>query len=269
MNSDFKISNRHFNILANKRIKVYEMQGTYIIENNNSITGYTGYTGYTGPTGPTGTSSNTGATGPTGPSGYTGYTGSTGYTGATGPTGPYGYTGYTGPTGYTGATGPTGPTGPSGYTGYTGPTGYTGATGPTGPTGPSGYTGYTGPTGYTGVTGPTGLNTMTSYTVSPVMTLNNYTNLYTEVGIYDIYQIDTSSNQINVTLPLISTLNNYKRSHIFCDIGGNLISKNLQLISQNPDTIAGDTNFLLNINYSSVQIISNANVGGNTKWLII
>jgi len=245
MNSDFKISNRHFNILANKRIKVYEMQGTYIIENNNSITGYTGYTGYTGPTGPTGTSSNTGATGPTGPSGYTGYTGSTGYTGATGPTGPYG------------------------YTGYTGPTGYTGATGPTGPTGPSGYTGYTGPTGYTGVTGPTGLNTMTSYTVSPVMTLNNYTNLYTEVGIYDIYQIDTSSNQINVTLPLISTLNNYKRSHIFCDIGGNLISKNLQLISQNPDTIAGDTNFLLNINYSSVQIISNANVGGNTKWLII
>lgn len=47
MNVDFKISNRHFNILANKRIKVFEIQGTYIIENNNSISGYTGYTGYT------------------------------------------------------------------------------------------------------------------------------------------------------------------------------------------------------------------------------
>jgi hypothetical protein len=46
MNVDFKISNRHFSILSNKRIKVYEIQGTYIIENNNSIIAPTGPNDY-------------------------------------------------------------------------------------------------------------------------------------------------------------------------------------------------------------------------------
>lgn len=148
----------------------------------------------------------------------------------------------------------TGPTGPTGYTGSSG-----GGGGSTGPTGPIGL-------GSTGPTGPTGPNMFTSYTVSPVLTSPTYTNLYTQVGVYDVYQIDTSSNSINITLPLISSS---KRSHIFADIGGKLILNNLTLSTQSPDTIANDTSLLLNINYSSVQLISNANVGGSSKWLII
>lgn len=164
------------------------------------------------------------------------------------------FTGPTGPTGYTGSSG-----GGGGSTGPTGPIGL-GSTGPTGPTGPSGEA------SNTGATGPTGPNMFTSYTVSPVLTSATYTNLYTQVGVYDVYQINTSSNAINITLPLISSS---KRSHIFADVGGNLISNNLTLSTQSPDTIANDTSLLLNINYSSVQIISNANVGGSSKWLII
>jgi hypothetical protein len=185
---------------------------------------------------------------------FTGPTGPTGYTGPSG--GGFGFTGPTGSTGL-GATGPTGPSG--GGFGFTGPTGSTGL-GATGPTGPSGEA------SNTGATGPTGPNMFTSYTVSPVLTSSTYTNLYTQVGVYDVYQLDTSSNSINITLPLISSS---KRSHIFADIGGKLISNNLTLYTQSPDTIANDTSLLLNINYSSVQIISNANVGGSSKWLII
>lgn len=151
-------------------------------------------------------------------------------------------------------------------TGYTGPTGPIGYTGPTGPSGISSNTGPTGPIGYTG---PTGSDIHRSYTVSPILTSPTYTNLYSQVGDYDVYQIDTSSNSMNITLPLISTLSNNKRSHIFSDVSGNLISNNLTLSTQGPDVINGDTSLLLNISYSSVQIISNANVGGNSKWLII
>ncbi len=74
---------------------------------------------------------------------------------------------------------------------------------------------------------------------------------------------------MNITLPLISSLTNFKRTHIFSDVGGKLTSNNLIISTQNPDTIANDTSLLLNINYSSVHIISNSNVGGNSKWLII
>lgn len=130
-------------------------------------------------------------------------------------------------------------------------------------------TGYTGPTGPIGYTGPTGPDIHRSYTVSPILTSPTYTNLYSQIGDYDVYQIDTSSNSMNITLPLISTLSNNKRSHIFSDVSGNLISKNLTFNTQGPDVINGDTSLILNISYSSVQIISNANVGGNSKWLII
>ena len=169
------------------------------------------------------------------------------------------FTGPTGPTGYTGSSGGGG----FGFTGPTGPSGEASNTGATGPTGPSGEASNT---GATGPTGPTGPNMFTSYTVSPVLTSSTYTNLYTQVGVYDVYQLDTSSNSVNITLPFISSS---KRSHIFADIGGKLISNNLTLSTQSPDTIANDTSLLLNINYSSVQIISNANVGGSSKWLII
>jgi hypothetical protein len=53
--------------------------------------------------------------------------------------------------------------------------------------------------------------------------------------------------------------------YIFSDIGGNLINNNLILQTNGTDTIAGQSSFTANINYSSIQIISNI----ISKWLVI
>jgi hypothetical protein len=77
-----------------------------------------------------------------------------------------------------------------------------------------------------------------------------------------VYQIDTTSNTITITLPSTSGLS---RIYIFSDVGGNLINNNLILQTDGSDTIAGDSSFTANINYSSIQIISNT----INKWLVI
>jgi hypothetical protein len=225
-------------------------------------TGLQGPTGTTGQTGPTGAQGPTGLQGPTGPTGQTGPTGAQGPTGLQGPTGSTGQTGPTGEQGPTGLQGPTGPTGQIGPTGAPGPTGLQGPTGqigPTGPTGETGPTGLQGPTGPQGATGQTGPNSFNTYSISSIITANTTINPASD---YNVYQIDTSSNKITITLPPTSGLS---RIYIFSDVGGNLINNNLILQTNGTDTIAGQSSFTANINYSSIQIISNT----NNKWLVI
>jgi hypothetical protein len=220
------------------------------------LTGPTGPQGSTGPTGPTGPQGSTGSTGPTGPQGSMGLTG---------PTGPQGSTGSTGPTGLQGSTGSTGPTGLQGSTGSTGPIGPQGSTGSTGPTGPQGSTGPTGPQGIpgtatnTGATGPTGANSLTQYTVSPILTNSTYV-LYSDVGEYDIYQIDTQLNSVNMILPLA----NNPRIHTFTDVGGNLSVNEMVIHATGGNVILNDTSVSISIDYTSLTLASNIN-----KWLII
>lgn len=147
-----------------------------------------------------------------------------------------------------------------------------GPPGPQGPRGPKGHTGATGPKGAKGDTGdigpqgPTGPNIFTDYTISSILTNSSYT-LYSDVSEYDIYQVDTSSNTITITLPLISSLTNNKRMHIFSDVGGNLINNELIIQTSGSDTIANNNSLTLNINYSSITLISNTS-NTNGIWII-
>lgn len=164
--------------------------------------------------------------------------------------------------------------GPTGYTGYTGPEGsasQTGATGPTGYTGPIGPTGYTGPQGAQGPTGYTGPSAFLSYTVSPLKT-SSFTipTLTTDPNYYNVYQIDTSSNPITITLPQISTIDNGgKREHIITDVTGNLGSNNLTIQTSGGDLVNGSTSVLLVINYTSIQILSNYGTTSPSRWIIL
>ena len=151
-----------------------------------------------------------------------------------------------------GPPGPPGKQGPKGDTGDTGPQGPKGDTGATGPQGPKGDTGDTGPQG------PTGRSIFTEYTISSILTNSSYT-LYSDVSEFDIYQVDTTSNVITITLPLISNLTNYKRMHIFSDVGGNLTNNEFIIQTSGSDIIANNNSITLNINYSSVTLISNTN----------
>jgi hypothetical protein len=117
----------------------------------------------------------------------------------------------------------------------------------------------TGPTGPTGPQGQTGPNSFNTYTLSPTITTNTTINPASD---YNVYQIDTTSNIITITLPSTSGLS---RIYIFSDIGGNLINNNIILQTDGSDTIAGQSSFTANINYSSIQIISNT----ISKWLVI
>ena len=244
-------------------------------------TGPQGNTGSTGATGPQGNTGSTGATGPTGATGSTGVTGSTGpqgntgSTGATGPqgnTGSTGATGATGPQGNTGSTGATGPQGDTGSTGATGPQGDTGSTGATGPQGNTGSTGATGPQGNTGSTGATGSSSFLNYTVSPSLTGNfSIPASTTEANYYNVYQIDTATYSLPVTisLPEISSIDNSgARSFYIADIGGNASNYNIIVGVTGSNTIVGTTGYAININYSSVYILSNKGITGG-KWLVL
>ena len=116
-----------------------------------------------------------------------------------------------------------------------------------------------GPTGPTGPQGQTGPNSFNTYSLSPIITANTTINPASD---YNVYQINTTSNAITITLPSTSGLS---RIYIFSDVGGNLINNNLILQTDGSDTIAGQSSFTSNINYSSIQIISNT----ISKWLVI
>lgn len=161
--------------------------------------------------------------------------------------------------------------GPTGYTGYTGPQGFASSTGATGYTGYTGYTGAIGSTGATGSTGYTGPSSYLSYTVSPTKT-SSFTipNLTSDPNYYNIYQIDTSSGIITITLPQISTFDNSnKRIVQICDVGGNLNLNNLIIQTSGSDTINNDTSATFVVNYSSIQLVSNYGTTTPSKWLLL
>ncbi len=188
--------------------------------------------------------------------------------------GPTGYTGYTGPEGSassTGSTGPIGATGYTGYTGFTGETGYTGFTGAIGTTGYTGAQGVTGYTGYTGFTGETGPSSFNSYTVSPTKSSNfSIPSLTSDPNYYNIYQVDTSTNSITITLPQISSIDNSNKRIIYIsDVGGNLINNNLIIQSSGSDLINNTSSLTAVINYSSIQLVSNYGTTTPSRWLVI
>lgn len=181
------------------------------------------------------------------------------------PTGPTGLTGSTGSTGPTGTQGEMGLTGPIGLTGPTGPTGIPGSVANTGATGPQGEIGLTGPTGPTGLpgpignTGPTGTNVYVSYSLSPVVA-NNET-LYSTIGNYDIYQLDSSGGSFTITLPSAANL----RMHSFVDVGGQLSTFPVQISCLPGDSIVGTTSIVMNISYSSLNLAASP----PNVWLVL
>ncbi len=182
--------------------------------------------------------------------------------------GPTGYTGYTGPEGFASSTGATGYTG---YTGEIGATGYTGYTGEIGATGYTGYTGEIGATGYTGPIGETGPSSLLSYTVSPTKTSNfSIPSLTSDPNYYNIYQIDTTSNSITVTLPEISTLDNSNKRDVYIvDIIGNLNENNLIIQTSGSDLINNTTSVIVVVNFSNIHLVSNYGTTVPARWLIL
>lgn len=88
---------------------------------------------------------------------------------------------------------------------------------------------------------------------------------------YEVYQVNTSSAPITVTLPLISSLDGLKKRSLYIvDVGGALSKNPLRLVTAAPDTIAGDTTVEIVVDYTGVHLLSNANVapGAAGKWLI-
>ena len=92
---------------------------------------------------------------------------------------------------------------------------------------------------------------------------------------YDYYLIDTTNAICTVTLPLISSLtsSSYKTKFTFTDIGGNAINNPIYIHTTIPDIIGGQTGYVLNTNYSSSTLVSNALIGAGTIgstgiWLV-
>lgn len=78
---------------------------------------------------------------------------------------------------------------------------------------------------------------------------------------FDVYQVDTTLGPITVTLPLIAALDaGKKRSIYIVDVGGKLGENPLTIQTTAPDTVAGDTSVLIQVNYTGMHILSNANV---------
>ena len=75
-------------------------------------------------------------------------------------------------------------------------------------------------------------------------------------GNYNIYNVDTSSNPIVITLPTISPLITYNITII--DIYGNAGTNNITINVGNAETeaINGNTSVQLNINYSVLKLIA-------------
>lgn len=123
-----------------------------------------------------------------------------------------------------------------------------------------------GPTGPAGPTGPTGNNSNINYTISTILTNQQYV-LYNDVSDCDIYQVDTSENIITIVLPEISSLANQQRKHIFSDVGGKLNINHfiIETPQNSTNTIVGENSLTLTINYSSITIISNT----INNWIII
>jgi hypothetical protein len=89
---------------------------------------------------------------------------------------------------------------------------------------------------------------------------------------FNVYQVNTSAAPITVTLPAIATLDAQKKREIkIVDVGGNLHANPLTIVASGTDTIAGDTSVLVQLDYSGIHLVSNADVAPAAptgKWLI-
>ena len=130
--------------------------------------------------------------------------------------------------------------------------------------------GPTGPTGAQGVTGPE-QNFYTNYTITTITSITggtgfNIPELTTSQNYYNVYQVDTTNGPLTINLPTISSLdNNKKRIHYIVDSVGQLSNNNLIISTALGNTICGQSSTTLVVNYSSIQIVSNA----IDKWLIV
>lgn len=99
-----------------------------------------------------------------------------------------------------------------------------------------------------------------TYSISSILTNATYV-LYSNIPLYDIYQVDTSLNQVSFILPPATT----KRIHTFVDVGGNLGGNPFVIQTTVPDTIVNETSVTLSTNYTSITVASNT----TNRWLII
>lgn len=120
-----------------------------------------------------------------------------------------------------------------------------------------------------GPPGPPGPNGFTSYTITLLTAANSpftVPSLTTSPNFYNVYQLDTTAGPITIQLPQISTLDNaQKRLHYFVDVGGALTVNTVTFLTAGGDTIANETSMELQVDFSSVQLMSNA----FTKWLVV
>jgi hypothetical protein len=77
--------------------------------------------------------------------------------------------------------------------------------------------------------------------------------------------VDTSSNPITITLPLISSLPSQKRMHIFADVSGNLSVNPLVVQTTSPNVVADSTSVTFVVDYTSATFASNT----SNRWIIL
>lgn len=155
--------------------------------------------------------------------------------------------------------GDTGPYGPRGIRGIMGETGYTG------PTGMIGHTGL-------GTTGPPGppASINASYILTYKTSSFSIPSSIASPDFYDIYQINSSLGTITVTLPEISLMDNAnRRIHYITDVGGNLSVYPLIIQTSGTDKICGDNQIIIDRDYSSITLISNALSTTPSYWLVV
>lgn len=120
-----------------------------------------------------------------------------------------------------------------------------------------------------GPPGPPGPNVFTSYTITLLTAASSpftVPSLTTSASYYNVYQLDTTAGAISIVLPAISTLDNsQKRLHYFVDVGGALSVNPVTFTTTGGDTIANETSMELQIDFSAVQLMSNA----GSKWLVV
>jgi hypothetical protein len=136
----------------------------------------------------------------------------------------------------------------------------------------NGNTGPYGPRGVRGETGPIGPSASIncSYTLTYKTSSFSIPSLMTSPDFYNIYQINSSLGQIVVTLPEISLIDNSnRRIHYITDVGGKLSEYPLIIQTSGTDTICGDNEIIIDRDYSSIHIISNALTTSPSSWLVV
>lgn len=135
--------------------------------------------------------------------------------------------------------------------------------GNTGPYGPRGVMGQTGPTGP-----PASINS--SYILTYKTSSFSIPSSIASPDFYDIYQINSSLDEIVITLPEISSLDNgNKRIHYITDVGGKLSEYALIIQTSGTDTICGNNQIIIDRDYSSITLISNALSTTPSSWLVV